>query len=255
MSILNKSIKEFLEWILKYLVIIVTTIALVLAGNLLFIESHKVISEKKSFILYTISSESMVAIMILIASIIGIIIKLNRKFLVKRVSSKVKGNLIYNNIDSYSPLVKWTIKIDKKINIFAKSNLIKVLYIVFIIGIIVFSYTNYTAVTNNEIIHKTVFSDKVYYYDDVEKLELGFTKGKESNIYYNLVMSDGTKISLIGGSIEVVDENYENVIYEIDSKLKSLGKDKVVDKFYIEDFKNQGYSQDYVERVLRLFEE
>ena len=68
-------------------------------------------------------------------------------------------------------------------------------------------------------------------------------------------MSDGTKISLIGGSIEVVDENYENVVYEIDSKLKSLGKDKVVDKFYIEDFKNQGYSQDYVERVLRLFEE
>ena len=101
MSILNKSIKEFLEWILKYLVIIVTTIALVLAGNLLFIESHKVISEKKSFILYTISSESMVAIMILIASIIGIIIfKLNRKFLFKWVSSKVKWNLIYNNIDS-----------------------------------------------------------------------------------------------------------------------------------------------------------
>lgn len=256
MSILNKSIKEFLEWILKYLVIIVTTIALVLAGNLLFIESHKVISEKKSFILYTISSESMVAIMILIASIIGIIIfKLNRKFLVKRVSSKVKGNLIYNNIDSYSPLVKWTIKIDKKINIFAKSNLIKVLYIVFIIGIIVFSYNNYTAVTNNEIIYKTVFSDKVYNYDDVERLELGFTKGQESNVYYNLVMRDGTKISLIGGSIEVVNESYENVIYEIDSKLQSLGKDKVIDKFYIEDFKNQGYSQDYVERVLRLFEE
>jgi len=255
-SILNKSVKEFLEWILKYLVIIVTTIALVLGGNLLFIETHKVISQKKSFILYTISSESMAAIMVLIASVICIIIfKLNRRFLTKKVSSKSKGKLIYDDMDSYSPLVRWTIKVDRDINKFAKSNLIKVLYIVFVVGIIVFSYTNYTAVTNNEIIHKTVFSDKVYYYDDVEKLELGFTKGKESNIYYNLVMSDGTKISLIGGSIEVVDENYENVVYEIDSKLKSLGKDKVVDKFYIEDFKNQGYSQDYVERVLRLFEE
>ena len=30
---------------------------------------------------------------------------------------------------------------------------------------------------------------------------------------------------------------------------------EIIDKFYIEDFKNQGYSQDYVERVLRLFEE
>ena len=101
-----------------------------------------------------------------------------------------------------------------------------------------FSYTNYTAVTNNTIIHKTVFSDKVYNYDDVEKLELGFTKGQESNVYYDLVMRDGTKISLIGGSVEFVDESYENVIYEIDSKLQSLGKDKIVDKFYIEDFKN-----------------
>ena len=66
MSILNKSVKEFLGWILKYLVIVITTIALVLGGDLLFIESHKLISEKKSFILYTISSESMVAIMILL---------------------------------------------------------------------------------------------------------------------------------------------------------------------------------------------
>lgn len=253
---MNKSIKEFLRWILKYLVIIVTTIALVLGGNLLFIESHKVISQKKSFILYTISSQSMAAIMVLIASIICIIIfKLNKRFLTKKVSSKSKKKLIYDNIDSYSPLVRWTIKVDRKINKLAKSNLIKGLYIVFVVGIIVFSYTNYTAVTNNQIIHKTVFSDTVYNYDDVERLELGFTKGQESNVYYDLVMRDGTKISLIGGSIEVVDESYENVVYEIDSKLKSLGKDKVVDRFYIEDFKNQGYSQDYVERVLRLFEE
>ena len=253
---MNKSIKEFLRWILKYLVIIVTTIALVLGGNLLFIESHKVISQKKSFILYTISSQSMAAIMVLIASIICIIIfKLNKRFLTKKVSSKSKKKLIYDNIDSYSPLVRWTIKVDRKINKLAKSNLIKGLYIVFVVGIIVFSYTNYTAVTNNQIIHKTVFSDKVYNYDDDERLELGFTKGQESNVYYDLVMRDGTKISLIGGSIEVVDESYENVVYEIDSKLKSLGKDKVVDRFYIEDFKNQGYSQDYVERVLRLFEE
>ena len=253
---MNKSIKEFLRWILKYLVIIVTTIALVLGGNLLFIESHKVISQKKSFILYTISSQSMAAIMVLIASIICIIIfKLNKRFLTKKVSSKSKKKLIYDNIDSYSPLVRWTIKVDRKINKLAKSNLIKGLYIVFVVGIIVFSYINYTAVTNNQIIHKTVFSDKVYNYDDVERLELGFTKGQESNVYYDLVMRDGTKISLIGGSIEVVDESYENVVYEIDSKLKSLGKDKVVDRFYIEDFKNQGYSQDYVERVLRLFEE
>lgn len=252
---MNKSVKEFLGWILKYLLIIAITIVLVLGGNLLFIEIHKAISQKKSFILYTISSESMSAIMVLIASIIGIIIfKINRIFLNKNVSFKSKGKLIYDNINSYSHLVKWTIRIDKGINRFLKSNLIKVLYIVFVVGIIIFSYTNYTAVTNNEIIHKTVFSDKVYYYDDVKKLELGFTKGKESNVYYNLVMRDGTKISLIGGSIEVVDENYENVVYEIDSKLKSLGKDKVVDQFYIEDFKNQGYSQDYVERVLRLFE-
>ena len=252
---MNKSVKEFLGWILKYLLIIAITIVLVLGGNLLFIEIHKAISQKKSFILYTISSESMSAIMVLIASIIGIIIfKINRIFLNKNVSFKSKGKLIYDNINSYSHLVKWTIRIDKGINRFLKSNLIKVLYIVFVVGIIIFSYTNYTAVTNNEIIHKTVFSDKVYYYDDVEKLELGFTKGKESNVYYNLVMSDGTKISLIGGSIEVVDENYENVVYEIDSKLQSLGKDKVVDRVYIEDFKNQGYSQDYVERVLRLFE-
>ena len=256
MSILNESIKELLRWILKYLVIIVTTIALVLAGNLLFIESHKVISQKKSFILYTISSESMAAIMVLIASVICIIIfKLNSKFLSKKVSSKSKEKLIYDNINSYSSLVRWTIKVDRKINKFSKSNLIKVLYIVFVVGIIVFSYTNYTAVTNNEIIHKTVFSDKVYNYDDVERLELGFTKGQESNVYYNLVMRDGTKISLNGGSIEVVNESYENVIYEIDSKLQSLGKDKVIDESYIEDFKNQGYSQDYVERVLRLFEE
>lgn len=46
MSILNKSVKEFLGWILKYLVIVITTIALVLGGDLLFIESHKLISEK-----------------------------------------------------------------------------------------------------------------------------------------------------------------------------------------------------------------
>ena len=97
-------------------------------------------------------------------------------------------------------------------------------------------------------------SDKVYNYDDVEKLELGFTKGKESNVYYDLVMNDGNKISLIGGSIEAVNENYEDVIYEIDNKLQSLGKEKVIDTFYLEDFKNKGYSQDYVERVLRLFE-
>ncbi|MCI9070983.1 MAG: hypothetical protein HFJ14_10045, partial [Clostridium sp.] len=149
---------------------------------------------------------------------------------------------------------KWTIRIDKRINDFAKSNLIKVLYIIFIVGIIIFSYTNYTAITTNEIIHKTVLSDKVYNYDDVEKLELGFTKGKESNVYYDLVMNDGNKISLIGGSIEAVNENYEDVIYEIDNKLQSLGKEKVIDTFYLEDFKNKGYSQDYVERVLRLFE-
>ena len=253
---MNKSVKEFLGWILKYLLIIAITIVLVLGGNLLFIEIHKAISQKKSFILYTISSESMSAIMVLIASIIGIIIfKINRIFLNKNVSFKSKGKLIYDNINSYSHLVKWTIRIDKGINRFLKSNLIKVLYIVFVVGIIIFSYTNYTAVTNNEIIHKTVFSNKVYNYDDVEKLELGFTKGKESDVYYNLVMHDGTKISLIGGSIEVVNESYENVVYEIDSKLQSLGKDKVVDRFYIEDFKNQGYSQEYVERVLRLFAE
>ena len=256
MSILNKSVNEFLGWILKYLVIIVTTIALVLGGNLLFIEIHKIISQKKSFILYTISSESMSAIMVLIASVICIIIfKINRKFLTKKVSSKSDRKLIYDNIDSYSPLIKLTIKIDRDINRFSKSNLIKIIYSVLVIGIIIFSYTNYTAVTNNEIIHKTVFSNKVYNYDDVEKLELGFTKGKESDVYYNLVMHDGTKISLIGGSIEVVNESYENVVYEIDSKLQSLGKDKVVDRFYIEDFKNQGYSQEYVERVLRLFAE
>ena len=106
MSILNKSIKEFLRWILKYLVIIVTTIALVLGGNLLFIESHKVISQKKSFILYTISSQSMAAIMVLIASIICIIIfKLNKRFLTKKVSSKSKMKLLFDNFDSYSPLV------------------------------------------------------------------------------------------------------------------------------------------------------
>lgn len=255
MSILNKSIKEFLGWILKYLVIVITTIALVLGGDLLFIESHKLISEKKSFILYTISSESMGAIMILIASIIGIIIfKLNRKFLSKKVSSKSKGELRYENIDSYNYLVKWTILMDRKINNITKGNLFKVLYIIFVVGIITFSYTNYTAVTNDEIIYKKVFSDKVYYYDDVEKLELGFTKGQDSDVYYNLVMRDGTKISLIGGSIEVVDESYENVVYEIDSKLQSLGKAKVVDRFYIDDFNNMGYSQEYVERVLRLFE-
>ena len=51
-----------------------------------------------------------------------------------------------------------------------------------------------------------------------------------------------------------IDESYENVVYEIDSKLQSLGKAKVVDRFYIDDFKNMGYSQEYVERVLRLFE-
>lgn len=255
MSILNKSVKEFLGWILKYLVIVITTIALVLGGDLLFIESHKLISEKKSFILYTISSESMVAIMILIASIIGIIIfKLNRKFLSKKISSKSKGELRYENIDSYSSLVKWTILMDKRISSITKGSLFKVLYILFVVGIITFSYTNYTAVTNDEIIYKKVFSDKVYYYDDVEKLELGFTKGQDSDVYYNLVMRDGNKISLIGGSIEVVDESYENVVYEIDSKLQSLGKAKVVDRFYIDDFKNMGYSQEYVERVLRLFE-
>lgn len=255
MSILNKSVKEFLGWILKYLVIVITTIALVLGGDLLFIESHKLISEKKSFILYTISSESMVAIMILIASIIGIIIfKLNRKFLSKKISSKSKGELRYENIDSYGSLVKWTILMDKRISSITKGSLFKVLYILFVVGIITFSYTNYTAVTNDEIIYKKVFSDKVYYYDDVEKLELGFTKGQDSDVYYNLVMRDGNKISLIGGSIEVVDESYENVVYEIDSKLQSLGKAKVVDRFYIDDFKNMGYSQEYVERVLRLFE-
>ena len=252
---MNKSVKEFLGWILKYLVIVITTIALVLGGDLLFIESHKLISEKKSFILYTISSESMVAIMILIASIIGIIIfKLNRKFLSKKISSKSKGELRYENIDSYGSLVKWTILMDKRISSITKGSLFKVLYILFVVGIITFSYTNYTAVTNDEIIYKKVFSDKVYYYDDVEKLELGFTKGQDSDVYYNLVMRDGNKISLIGGSIEVVDESYENVIYEIDSKLQSLGKAKVVDRFYIDDFKNMGYSQEYVERVLRLFE-
>lgn len=252
---MNKSIKEFLGWILKYLVIILTTIALVLGGNLLFIESHNLISQKKSFILYTISSECMAAIMVLIASLIGIIIfKINRNFLTKKISSKSKDKLIYDDINSYNSLVKWTIRIDKRINDFAKSNLIKVLYIIFIVGIIIFSYTNYTAITTNEIIHKTVLSDKVYNYDDVEKLELGFTKGKESNVYYDLVMNDGNKISLIGGSIEAVNENYEDVIYEIDSKLQSLGKEKVIDTFYLEDFKNKGYSQDYVERVLRLFE-
>lgn len=252
---MNKSVKEFLGWILKYLVIVITTIALVLGGDLLFIESHKLISEKKSFILYTISSESMVAIMILIASIIGIIIfKLNRKFLSKKISSKSKGELRYENIDSYGSLVKWTILMDKRISSITKGSLFKVLYILFVVGIITFSYNNYTAVTNDEIIYKKVFSDKVYYYDDVEKLELGFTKGQDSDVYYNLVMRDGNKISLIGGSIEVVDESYENVVYEIDSKLQSLGKAKVVDRFYIDDFKNMGYSREYVERVLRLFE-
>lgn len=252
---MNKSVKEFLGWILKYLVIVITTIALVLGGDLLFIESHKLISEKKSFILYTILSESMVAIMILIASIIGIIIfKLNRKFLSKKISSKSKGELRYENIDSYGSLVKWTILMDKRISSITKGSLFKVLYILFVVGIITFSYNNYTAVTNDEIIYKKVFSDKVYYYDDVEKLELGFTKGQDSDVYYNLVMRDGNKISLIGGSIEVVDESYENVVYEIDSKLQSLGKAKVVDRFYIDDFKNMGYSQEYVERVLRLFE-
>ncbi|WP_195990226.1 hypothetical protein [Clostridium sp. D53t1_180928_C8] len=252
---MNKSIKEFLGWILKYLIIVFTTIVLVIGGNLLFVESHKLISHRKSFLLYTISSESMGAIMILIASVIGIIIvKLNRKFLSKKISSKSKGEIRYENIDSYSPLVKWTIEMDRKISVISKNNLTKFLYIIFVVGVIIFSYTNYTAVTNDEIIYKTVFSDKVYYYDDVERLELGFTKGQDSNVYYNLVMSDGTKISLIGGSIEVVDERYENVVYEIDSKLQSLGKSKVVDRFYIEDFKNNGYNQEYVERVLRLFE-
>ena len=130
---MNKSIKEFLGWILKYLVIILTTIALVLGGNLLFIESHNLISQKKSFILYTISSECMAAIMVLIASLIGIIIfKINRNFLTKKISSKSKDKLIYDDINSYNSLVKWTIRIDKRINDFAKSNLIKVLYIIFI---------------------------------------------------------------------------------------------------------------------------
>ena len=161
MSILNKSVKEFLGWILKYLVIVITTIALVLGGDLLFIESHKLISEKKSFILYTISSESMVVIMILIASIIGIIIfKLNRKFLSKKISSKSKGELRYENIDSYSSLVKWTILMDKRISSITKGSLFKVLYILFVVGIITFSYNNYTAVTNDEIIYKKFFQTK-----------------------------------------------------------------------------------------------
>ncbi len=49
---MNKSVKELLVWILKYLLIIIITIVLVLGGNLLFIEIHKAISQKKSFILY-----------------------------------------------------------------------------------------------------------------------------------------------------------------------------------------------------------
>ena len=242
-------------WILKYLIIITTTIILVLSGVLLFSISHVAVTGYKSYLIYSISTTSVISIMLLIASIIGMIILNLSNKLFKKNSINNEVNSVRQEhylSDDDNKFLNYLIKADKSFNVFLKSKSLKIFYSIIIIFIIIYSYNDYYVVTEDKIIEKNLFSNKTYSYDEVEKIKTGITPGRDVNLYYELIMKDGTDLNLLSGVVDTKDSKYEDVIYNIDNKLINNGTEKEIDYTNVGEFKKQGYDGGYVDKVLRL---
>lgn len=96
-----------------------------------------------------------------------------------------------------------------------------------------------------------MFYTKEYKYEDISNITTGITDGKDINLYYNLKMNNGSKIKLISGIMDT-EEAYENVIYNIDKKLVSIGASKEIDTSNIDKFLKQNYNDEYEANVLRI---
>ena len=112
-------------------------------------------------------------------------------------------------------------------------------------------YTNFNVVTDEKIVVRRMFYTKEYKYEDISNITTGITDGKDINLYYNLKMNNGSKIKLISGIMDT-EEAYENVIYNIDKKLVSIGASKEIDTSNIDKFLKQNYNDEYEANVLRI---
>lgn len=117
--------------------------------------------------------------------------------------------------------------------------------------LIVIGYTNFNVVTDEKIVVRRMFYTKEYKYEDISNITTGITDGKDINLYYNLKMNNGSKIKLISGIMDT-EEAYENVIYNIDKKLVSIGASKEIDTSNIDKFLKQNYNDEYEANVLRI---
>ncbi|WP_234117222.1 hypothetical protein [Clostridium hydrogenum] len=219
---------------------IVAVVVLALGSIAVFDYTSRLLSGYKNYELFTIPTSSMITAMVVIYFwlIVFYLYILNR----------IEGKISNTRVNPY---------IIKVFNLYSKHKYKKQILcgvaILSVVGLI-YAYTTYSVITNNKIILHGIMklNGKSYSYSDVKEIYAGISDDKDNNLYYKIKLKDGTKIDVIGASMDSKNESYELEIYAIDQKLLKAGAKKYIDTKNLSKFENKKYDKKYEKNVKQI---
>lgn len=262
-------IKGFFRVILELIFVIIYAVTLVFASGVGLEFVHNKLYGADNYIFYTIPIISFFSLFGLLCFwSMYIILKIkNKRFeaeLEKEIIACNGAEILSEEEINKDKFLKFLInisdiycKLEKKF-IFIKSRVFKRTLIASSISIslvlLVISFTNYSAINEDSIIVKTTFSEDTYSYKDIKEINVGIMDNKDINLYYKLVLKDGTIFDMMNGSFIAGDESkpYEIVLIDLDKKLLARGIKKVRDLENLDKFYKQNYDNTYTKNVIDL---
>lgn len=219
-----------------------------------------------NYLLFVTDDLSMIPVIMIIILIVFVPWGIKERFF----NSNKKQELIMDesdeplDIEKLSKFEKFIFKLlnpflthDKRIIKIIK--IVKISYILVLIVAIYLGMTNYAILYPESIKVGSPIVPKgiIYKYSDIKNVNVGITRDSKKSYspYYNVIFNDGKSVNFFGAAMQERDGlRFENILIDLDKKLRTQGVVKNVDK---EDFEkySEGLDMDFVSRVEKLFDE
>ena len=135
--------------------------------------------------------------------------------------------------------------------------ILKSIFVLILIIAIYCSMTSYSILYTDSVKISSPLSPKgiIYKYNDIKSINVGIADVYKNSYepYYKIVFNNNKYINLFGGGVqEESDIESEDVLINLDEKLRMYGVTKIVNKNNFKEY-SKGLDKDYINKVERLF--
>lgn len=235
-------IKNILLGLITFVLIIVFGLAIAMGTIIVIFLIQVFLLSEKDYLLLVSNDIGIITVFMIESLAIYLIYKLDMKL------SKGKGKLFH--FESVSLINEFD----------GFSRYVKIIYGIVLFVFIYCGVTSYSVVYEDRIkvISPLSPSGVTYDFDDIESIDVGIKKQfRSSHVpFYKVKFSDNKVADLLGGSSNDTkdEERHENILIDLDYKLKSRGVIKSVSRVNFQKY-SRGLDEEFVNRIEKLFNE